>query len=168
MTMDKETATISLVIITVAAIFAVVYPIVPANVEPFSELGILGPSMSIGAYPQNVTAGEQFHLYGYIGNHEGSVSYYQFETKLGNQSTVVSNSTASDAPVIFTHLLVLENNQTAIFPVTLSINSTGTDERLIFELWSFDTTTSQFAYTGIWDQLFLNVTAPAGGAAGAK
>jgi uncharacterized membrane protein len=162
--MDKEAATISLVIVTVLAVFAVIYPILPANVQPFSELGILGPSETIGAYPQNVTAGQEFHLYGYVGNHEGSVSYYEFEAKLGNQSTAVSNSTAADAPIVFTHYQVLENNQTTVFPVNLSINATGTDQRLVFELWSFNTTTSQFAYTGLWDQLFLNVTSAGGGA----
>ena len=40
-------------------------------VEPFSELGILGPNMKLGDYPRMVYLGENIDLYLYIGNHEG-------------------------------------------------------------------------------------------------
>lgn len=156
--MDKETATIALALVTILAVLAAVYPILPSNSEPFSELGVLGPKQQIGGYPTNVTSGRQILLYGYIGDHEGVATYYQFVVKVGNRSTVVSNSTAASAPVIFTRYQVLDNNQTTTFPVTLSLNTVGTDQRIIFELWSYNTGTSQFVYTGLWDQLYVNVT----------
>jgi uncharacterized membrane protein len=156
--MDKETASIALVAVTVLAVFAAVQPILPANSEPFSELGVLGPGQTIGGYPTSVVAGSPIHLYGYIGNHEGVSSLYQFLVKVGNQTTQVSNSTYAQAPVIFTYSHVLDNNQSTTFPLTLTLNSSGTNVRLIFELWSYDADTSSYAYTGLWNQLLLNVT----------
>ena len=156
--MDKETATIALAVVTILAVFAAVYPILPQNSEPFSELGVLGPNLKIGGYPTNATVGQQISLFGYVGNHEGMVSYYQFLVKLGNQSTVVSNTTAATAPVVLTTYEVLANNQTVTFPLSIVLHQPGTNEKLIFELWRFDPNTSSFGYTGLWDQLFLNVT----------
>ena len=156
--MDKETATVALVLTTLLAVVAALYPLLPVNNEPFSELGVLGPTQQIGGYPTNVTSGQQVLLYGYIGNHEGTAGFYQFVVKLGNQTTAISNSTAASAPVIFTRYQVLDNNQSTTFPVRLSMSTVGTNRRIIFELWSFNTTTSQFTYTGLWNQLLLNVT----------
>jgi uncharacterized membrane protein len=156
--LDRETASIALVLTTALAVLAAVYPVLPTNGQPFSELGVLGPSQQIGGYPTNVTSGQQIHLYGYIGDHEGGAAYYQFVVKLGNASTSVSNSTAASAPVIFTRYQVLDDNQTTTFPVTLAVTSVGTNQRLIFELWSFNETTTQFSYTGLYNQLYLNVT----------
>ncbi len=156
--MDRETAAIALAVVTILAVLAAVYPVLPQNNEPFSELGVLGPNQKIGGYPTNATVGQQISLYGYVGNHEGVSSYYQFVVKLGNQSTTVSNSTAATAPVILTTYEVLANNQTATFPFTLVLRQSGTNEKVIFELWRYNTGTSSFGYTGLWDQLFVNVT----------
>ena len=156
--MDKETASVALVLVTVLAVFAAVQPILPTNSQPFSELGILGPTQTIGGYPTSVGAGSPFLVYGYIGNHEGVSSYYQFLVKVGNQTTQISNSTYAQAPVIFTYSRILENNQSTTFPLTLALTSQGTNVRLIFELWSYDVTSSSYVYTGLWNQLLLNVT----------
>jgi uncharacterized membrane protein len=156
--MDRETATVALVAVTILAVYAAVQPIIPGNSQPFSELGVLGPGQTIGGYPTSVVAGTPFSLYGYIGNHEGVSSYYQFLVEVGNQTTHVSNSTYAQAPVIFSYSHVLDNNQSTTFPLTLTLSSPGTNVRLIFELWSFNVTSSSYAYTGLWNQLFLNVT----------
>jgi uncharacterized membrane protein len=156
--MDKEAASIALVLVTVIAVFAAIQPILPANNEPFSELGVLGPSQQIGGYPTSAVAGSPIQLYGYIGNHEGVSSLYQFLVKVGNQTTQISNSTYAQAPVIFTYSHVLENNQTTTFPLTLTLGNPGTNVKLIFELWSYDVNNSSYGYTGLWNQLLLNVT----------
>lgn len=156
--MDKEAAGIALVLVTVLAVFAAVQPLLPSNAQPFSELGVLGPGKAIGGYPTTVTAGSPFLLYGYIGNHEGVSTYYQLLVKAGNESTSVSNSTYARAPVIFTYSHVLDDNQSTTVPLNLTLNDQGTDVRLIFELWSYNVTSSSFGYTGLWNQLLLNVT----------
>jgi uncharacterized membrane protein len=156
--LDRETATLALAVVTILAVFAAVSPLLPRSGEPFSELGILGPSQKIGGYPSTAAVGQQFLLYTYVGNHEGRVSYYQVMVKAGNQSTVISNSTSASAPLLLTRYLVLSDNSSTTFPVTLSMPQAGLNRRLIFELWMFNSTTSQFSYTGLWNQLFINVT----------
>ena len=66
--------------------------------EKFSELGILGPTKVIGNYPTNVTLGSVINLYGFLGNHEGTVEYYQILLEQGNTTTFISNSTAATRP----------------------------------------------------------------------
>jgi len=40
----------------------------------------------------------------------------------------------------------------------LSVNRSGTNTRIIFELWSYNVPNSGFEYTGLWNQILLNVT----------
>lgn len=156
--MDRETATLALAVVTILAVFAAVAPLIPSNPERFSELGVLGPTQQIGGYPSTAAVGQSFQLYTYVGNHEGGVSYYEVQIKAGDQATIVSNTTSADAPILLTHYLVLSANSSATFPVTLSMPAAGLNQRLIFELWMFNSTTSHFVYTGLFAQLWLNVT----------
>ena len=157
--MDRETGVLALAVVTILAVFVAVCPIIPSNGETFSELGVLGPTQTISEYPTNVTVGQQFNLYVYVGNHQGMASYYQVLVKEGNQATVVSNSTAANLPPVLTQSLVLGDNSSTTFPVSLSMSTVGLNQRLIFELWMFNSTTANFAYTGLWNQLWLNVSA---------
>lgn len=157
--MDKETAVIALVVVTILCVFVAIEPIIPSNSEHFSELGILGPQQTIANYPNSLKSGEPFLLYGYIGNHEGMAEYYALYVKLGNNNTVVSNVTAASAPVISSYSYILGSGQNTTFPMNLSIGQNGTNLRMIFELWSFNKTRSSFSYTGLWNQLWINVTA---------
>ena len=157
--MDRDTAVLALAVVTILAVLAAVYPILPAYSEPFSELGVLGPGQKIAGYPTTVTVGQQFTLYVYVGNHEGDANYYQVQVKEGNQATVISNSTAANLPPVLTDSLVLGDNSSSIFPVPLSMSAAGLNQRLIFELWMFNSTTATFDYTGLWNQIWLNVTA---------
>jgi uncharacterized membrane protein len=156
--MDKEVAAVLLILLAIVGIFVSLQPLLPSTAEKFSELGVLGPNQTIANYPTTLKAGQSFHLYGYVGNHEGQVEYYKLLIKLGNQSTQVTNSTSATAPVVLTNSQVLEDNQSWIFPINMSLNKTGTNLKLIFELWSYNETVSNFTYTGLWDQLYVNVT----------
>jgi uncharacterized membrane protein len=153
----------TLVFLTIVLVFASLQPIVfpLSNTQKSSELGILGPNRTIGNYPTSLLQNQSFTLYGYLVNQEGTAQYYNILVKLGNQSTQISNSTYADAPVIAQYYSSLNNNQTYIFPMNLSVNQIGTNERLIFELWTFHISSSGgfFVYSGVWDQIWLNVTA---------
>lgn len=157
--MDRETASIALVIITILAVFAAIQPIIQYNQENFSELGVLGPQKTISGYPTTIGQNQSFLLYAYVGNHEGNAEYYSVQVKLGNASTLISNSTSANLPVMQAYSYVLDNGGNATFPMSLSISHVGTTQRLIFELWMFNTTSSTFAYTGLWNQIWINVTA---------
>ena len=156
--MDKETAVLALAVVTVLAVLAAVYPIIPANNEPFSELGVLGQAQKIGGYPTTVAVGQHFTLFVYVGNHEGRAEYYQVLVKEGDQATVVTNSTSANLSPVLTSSLILEDNSSSIFPASLVMSAPGLSQRLIFELWMFNSTTTSFTYTGLWNQIWLNVT----------
>jgi uncharacterized membrane protein len=157
--MDKAASTVILIAVTALLVFTAIQPVLPTTSQPFSELAVLGPHETTSGYPTNVTIGQSFTLNGYVGNHEGKVSYYQVLVKLGNQTTLLSSSNPAKAPIIFTESLILDTNQSVTFPMQLSLNQSGTNLKLIFELWSFNLAQSQFTYTGISDQLLLNSTA---------
>ncbi len=178
--MDKEVKIAALSLVALLAIIAIMQPIIFSNNNyAFSELAVLGPTPSpiptcnqnqteLGNYPRSIFVGQFACLFGFIGNHQGSTQYYEFVTKLGNESTRISNSTApANAPIIFTHYALLLNNQSSVFPIgsfptyvggLLTINDAGNNSRLIFELWSYDLASSAYEYTGLWNEIWINVT----------
>ena len=156
--MDKELSTIVLVLITGLLIFAVAQPIIPNLNQPFSEIGILGPQKTISNYPKQLVMGQNFSIYVYVGNHEKVTEYYQVLLKLGNRSTITNGSSYTNLPVISTYSYVLNDNQNVTFPVTMSINQTGLNQGLLFELWIYNTSSSSFGYSGDRGLLWVNVT----------
>jgi uncharacterized membrane protein len=147
-----------LVSITIIIVIATLATLLPLREQKFSELGILGPDQTIKGYPTSVAVNQPFLLYGFVGNHEGNVENYQLLVKFGDQATIVTNATYANAPVLATYWHILRENETWLFPMNLSVNHAGNNTRIIFELWSYDVPTSGFKYTGLWNQIWLNVT----------
>jgi uncharacterized membrane protein len=162
--MDKEMKIALLALISLLALVAVWQPVISANNYGFSELAILGPAKTFSGYQmlpnRNITIGEPIFLFGFIANHEGKVEFYQFVVKLGNESTVIGNATSASAPIIYTNMIVLGDGQNYTFPMELRIHTIGQEERLIFELWMYSVSKRDFIYTGLWNELWLNVTGP--------
>lgn len=157
---DEEVKAVVSAIIIVALVFAVSQMFLAERiVEPFSEIGLLGPKKKIGDYPREVIVGEPIKLYLYLGNHEGKVMYYVILVKLGNRSTFVNSTIPADAPVIDVYERILAHNETCLIPVILRINRTGINLRLIFEMWIYDENL-ELKYHGRWLQLWINVTKP--------
>jgi len=156
---DEELKAVALVLIGLMGAVAV-YPILAEGriVEPFSELGILGPNMKIGDYPRELAVGEEFDLFLYVGNHEGRVQYYRVLVKLGDRSVNVSDTTPLDAPVVAQYDVVLPNESNSTVPITLSVGRAGLNQRLVFELDRYDVGSGGFVYHQRWNQLWLNVT----------
>ncbi|MCP8306169.1 MAG: DUF1616 domain-containing protein, partial [archaeon] len=95
---DEEVSAVVLAVIVVIGIFSVSQAFLAGGVvEPFSELAVLGPNQKIGDYPKNLTAGENFTLYLYVGNHEGKVMYYRVYVKLGDRSSIINETTPLDS-----------------------------------------------------------------------
>jgi uncharacterized membrane protein len=156
---DEEVKAVVLALIFVIGAFSVSQAFLAGRVvEPFSEIAILGPNQKIGDYPKNLTVGENFTLYLYVGNHEGKVMYYRVYVKLGNQSSIINESTPLDAPPIAQYEKILANNQTWLKPITLHIDEPGINYRLVFELWIYDSSLGKFRYHGRWLQLWINST----------
>ncbi len=157
--MNRQTATLVLASLTILVVVTALAPLIPVRQQRYSELGILGPDQTTRGYPTTVGVNQPFLLYGFVGNHEGSIENYQMLVKLGIQSTLVSNSTYANAPVLTTFWHIVRDNETWTFPMTLSVNQVGNNTRIIFELWSYNVPASNFEYTGLWNQIWLNVTA---------
>ena len=157
--MDREVKIAALSLIALLAVIGLLQPVISAKYPGFTDLAILGPNQSFSGYPKEVNVSQPILLYGYIENHEGAAEYYQFVVKLGNESTPVGNSTAANAPVVLTYSVVLLNNQSSLFPLSLSINKAGINQRFIFELWTYDLEQSAFEYTGVYNEIWMNVTA---------
>ena len=145
-------------IIIVGAIISSQYFFGGTVPQPFSELAVLGPDGKIGNYTSSVTAGQNFTLDLYIGNHEGRVTYYRVYVKLGNLSDVVGQNVSLSAPPITAYDVFLKDNQTVVHPMTFQVNRAGAEQKLVFELWTFSPVKDAFAYAHSWNQIILNVT----------
>lgn len=158
---DDEVKAIALVLIGLMAAVAV-YPILAESrvVEPFSELGVIGPNGKLGDYPRELTVGQPFSLFLYVGNHEGRSEYYRVLVKLGTQSSNVSDAVAFNAPVIASWDVLLPNESNSTIPINLNVPTAGLNQRLVFELHRLNPDVSVFVYHQRWTQLWMNVTAP--------
>jgi uncharacterized membrane protein len=155
---DQITAVAVGILLIIAVSNVSSYYLANRTVEPFSELGILGPNQKIADFPTTVFTGENFTLYLFVGNHEGHVTYYQVQAKLGNRSSAVNDNVSLSATPIASYGMVLLNNQTYLHPITLSMSKSGTNVRLVFELWIYQANVSSFAYYHRFNQLYLNVS----------
>jgi len=127
-------------------------------VEPFSELGVLGPNMKIGDYPRELVVSEEFDLYLYMGNHMGSAQLYRVYVKLGSRDVNVSDTEAYPVPVLTRFDAALTNENNVTMPITLSIPESGVNLRLVFEMHRYNSELGSWEYHNRWNQLWLNVT----------
>lgn len=156
---DEQLQAAAAGVIVLIAVFNVSgYYFANRNVEPFSELGILGPNQKIADYPTHVLTGQNFTLYLYVGNHEGQAMYYDVVAKLGDRSSVINENVSLASPPIASYGTVLLNNQTYLSPITLSLDHNGTNVRLVFELWVYQPNSSSFVYDHRFTQLWMNIS----------
>ncbi len=131
-----------LIVIIVAAIAAVVYiTINPSPSERFTEFYILGPDGKAGAYPTNLTIGEDGTVIMGIANHEGSVTNYEVVVRLNN--VTLKNETFK-----------LGNKEEKRIPFTFNSNQSGDGQRLEFFLYKLPDT--QQPYRSL--DLLINVS----------
>ena len=135
------------------------YPVLSANrvVEPFTELGVLGPNGKLGDYPRQVSTLDKVNLFLYVGNQEGSSQYYRVDVKVGDQDHNVSDVVPLEAPVITSYELVLPNTANSTTPMSFNVAFAGLNRRVVFELYRYDVDTGAFKYQ-LWTQLWMNVT----------
>lgn len=155
---DEIKAVAIIILLTTAAIAS--YPLLEEGriIEPFSELGVLGPNMKLGDYPKELVVSKEFNLYLYIGNHEGTSGYFRVVAKIGDQTQNVSDTTPLDQEAAASWETILENESNITIPIKMSISQPGQNKRLVFELWRYNTTAHTFTYHQRWIQLWLNVT----------
>jgi len=152
----------ALMIIVLAYGVLTVAPVILGDrvVEPFSELGLLGPEMKLGDYPREVALGEPVDLFLYLGNHEGDLMYYRVLVKQGDQLMNVSDTEPYPGTVLTQYEHVLGDELNTTMPISVQYMDPGVNQRMVFELHKYNPETDRFMYDGIWVQLWMNVTAP--------
>jgi uncharacterized membrane protein len=158
LTAEQLCAIILAITVVIAFISVSGYLPLSTSSEKFSELGILGPNMQLGDYPSKVVASETIQLYGYVGNQMGQPMYYTVKTLLGNNQTAINPAT--NATTIQEYSQVIPNNGTWTFPISITLNQAGDNQRIIFELYSYNQTTHLSQYEQRWGQIWVNVTSP--------
>lgn len=155
---DDEVKFVAISLIFIA-MGGIVYPTLFSHrvVEPFSELGVLGPDGKLAGYPHQISSGQEVKLTLYVGNEEGSTQYYRVDVKNGDQNHNVSDVTPLQASVIASYELVLPNGDNSTTPISFSLADAGQNRRVVFELYRYDVDSNQFKYQ-IWTQLWMNVT----------
>lgn len=158
---DEEVLAVLAAIMVVAAVFSVSQALYAGRViEPFSELGLLGPAGKIGDYPREAVAGSPFQLNLYVGNHEGKAVYYRILVKVGDNSSIIDASTPLSSEPIIDRRVVLEHNSSKVIPINVTLYKPLVNTRLVFEMWVYDEETGTFKYHGRWNQLWINVKEP--------
>ncbi len=125
------------------------------TLKPFSDFSVLGPNMQLGNYPSSVVSNQSMDLYGYVGNRMGRPMYYDVRVKIGNNETYVNPASTE---VVNHYSSIVASNETWIFPLKLTLLKPGDNQRIIFELWIYNESSSQFQYHKRWCQVWLNVT----------
>ena len=155
----EEVCAVILGVTVIIALVATVPFFLPrGSSEQFSEPRCLGPNMQLGDYPSQVVAGQPVSLYVYVGNQVNEPMYYDVMIKLGDNNTVTD-----PAPIAAVQQFssVVPYNGTWVFPVNVTLTQAGLNQRILFELWIYNSTLSQLQYNQRWGQVWLNVTAPA-------
>ena len=125
--------------------------------ESFSELGILSEQMTMDNYPSQTVANQSIHFFGYVGNHIGEPMLYTVMLKLGDNQTVEN---PTPIPPFKEYSQVVSNSKNWVFPIDVTLNKTGINQRIIFELWAYNQTLSRYQYQGIYGHINIDVTAP--------
>jgi len=155
---SEEVWAVMLAVILIGAVFAASQTFFAGRVvEPFSELGILGPNMKIGDYPREVVAGETAKLYIYVGNHMGKPVYYIVMIKLGDNKTRIDPAPLE--PIMKLERTLLHSG-TWISPINITLTEAGLNQRIVFELWTYNEASNKIEYHQRWGQIWINVTAP--------
>jgi uncharacterized membrane protein len=158
---DEKATYATMAVILILGLLMAIPPILPQRVvEPFSELGLLGPNLKLGDYPNEVTVGSPINLYLYHGNHEGHVQFYRTKIKVADQSMNISETIEYPSPEVAFYDLVLRDGMNQTTPITMTLDEPGINQRIIFELHKLDSETGKFAYSGVWVQLWLNISRP--------
>jgi len=112
-------------------------------------------------YPKNVTAGEAFLLYVGIQNDGEETLHLRVEVKVGNITTPPPNKAMPSSLLPLKSLdLTASPKSLTTSPLQLALNQTGLDRRVIFELYVYDAVSGSQRYTGLWNQLWINVEPP--------
>jgi len=156
MIFDDEVLAVVLALIVVGSVFGVAELLRPRVTEPFTALGLLNENLKIGDYPSKVVAGQNITLGIFVDNHMGYPIYYRVVFKVGDNTTLPTNSTESPMPPLKYWEGFLDHDANTTFLIHISVSEVGR-KALIFELWTYDPEAGEWRYSGRWNHLYVDV-----------
>lgn len=157
MRIDDEVFAVLMAIVIIATIYSIIQ-VIHQPMEPFTAIGVLNSSCMMGDYPHHVIIGQPIQLCIYVYNHLGKPGFFQVRVKIGDRNNLPSNTTPLEKPPIKQIMHILNENSSFMKNITLTLNKTGTNIALVFELWIYNTTTNEWTYTGRWCHIYVNAT----------
>ena len=159
--LDEEVFAVIMALAVVASVFAIAEVLRPKYPEPFTAIGLLNSQGKIGDYPTQVFPGENVSLKIFLANYLGHPALMQVRFKIGDNSTLPTNSTPSPQPTLRVFETILDSGENTTLPANLPIavgsEYVGRRAALILELWVYNATSRQWVYTGEWNHLYVKV-----------
>lgn len=130
------------------------------TVKRDSIIAFLDENGGVDDLIHNMTVNDYWNGTVVIGNREGRSMLYKVFVKAGNVSTVTSRSAPASINVYNVTVLeaCLSHNQMTWIGIQCNLTKVQNDTKLIFELWSLNTVTQMFQYSGHWAHKWVNVT----------
>lgn len=157
--LDEEVFAVILAITIIGSAIGVVMILMPGSSENFTAIGLLNSECKIGDYPRVALNNTYIDLCIFIANYMNKPILYKVIYKIGNETTLPTNSTPSDSEPLESWWGVLSNGGNTTFPVRVLVASPSIGRvALIFELWIYDTDKRDWVYSGEWVHLYINVS----------
>lgn len=155
---------IYLIAILIALSIVIVFLIYTINTYPvqrFSSVGVLDGSGGTTAYPKSATVNSTLNYTISIYNHEDMTIYYRVLVKYGNESTIngLLNPSMNISTEITHFDMILPAELIIFHKMSFKIPEVQNNTKIIFELWKYIPLVHQFIYSGMWNHLWVNITA---------
>ncbi len=162
MILNEEVFAVILALTIVSSVFGIAMLLRPSTVEPFTAIGLLDENCKIGYYPKYVVPGQNLTLCLFVDNHLGKPMYWKIVYRIGNSSTIPTNTTPSPEPAIEEWRGVLPDKGNTTFKIRIPIaipKDLANAKRiaLIFELWIYSPEQGRWIYSGRWTHLYVEV-----------
>lgn len=131
---------------------------IPRPGEPFTAIGLLGPSCRIGDYPREVPVNQSIDLCIYISNNLGQPALLQARIKISYSGSIPTNTSPLDAPVVLNITVFLPDSHNVTRRFSVTPLYTGQNIVVVGELWRRDLDTGVWVYTGQYVFIRVNVT----------
>ncbi len=102
------------------------------NMQPYSELYLLGKQGKAADYPQHLKAGEEGQITLVLSNHEGQDISYTIKIVQEDGQTLIDGTEQDEIEV------TLKNRQEHRYAITFSFDVAGNDSKLEFDLYKND------------------------------
>ncbi|WP_048812791.1 hypothetical protein [Acidilobus saccharovorans] len=125
---------------------------------PFSVIALLNSNLEIGDYPQELLPNSNVTLYVLIKNEMNDVMLYQVRVGVLNASLPPGPSSLNESISGYDLYMVIPSGHNATAPIVLRAPARPGQYKLLLLLYYYNVSTGSFYYSGLFNQLYFNVT----------